>query len=115
MRRAARVLACTALLAGFAPLGAALAREVRIGTEGAFPPYTFEDRAGVLRGFDIDLGEEICRRAALRCEWVVNDWETILPGLLAGKYDDLPESAFYMVGPIEEVLEKAAAMEAEMA
>jgi len=36
-------------------------------------------------------------------------------GLLAGKYDDLPESAFYMVGPIEEVLEKAAAMEAEMA
>lgn len=87
MWRAARVLACTALLAGFAPLGAALAREVRIGTEGAFPPYTFEDRAGVLRGFDIDLGEEICRRAALRCEWVVNDWETILPGLLAGKYD----------------------------
>jgi len=36
-------------------------------------------------------------------------------GLLAGKYDDLPESAFYMVGPIEEVIEKAAAMEAEMA
>merc|ERR1712232_942903 len=35
-------------------------------------------------------------------------------GLLEGKYDDLPEAAFYMVGPIEEVVEKAAAMAAEV-
>ena len=35
-------------------------------------------------------------------------------GLLAGDYDDLPEAAFYMVGPIEEVVEKAAAMAAEL-
>merc|ERR1719487_653878 len=35
-------------------------------------------------------------------------------GLLAGAYDDLPEQAFYMVGPMEEVIEKAAAMAAEV-
>jgi ATP synthase F1 beta subunit len=35
-------------------------------------------------------------------------------GLLAGQYDDLPEAAFYMVGPIEEVVEKAAAMALEV-
>lgn len=35
-------------------------------------------------------------------------------GLLAGKYDDLPEQAFYMVGPMEEVVEKAAAMAKEV-
>ncbi|MCD8545315.1 F0F1 ATP synthase subunit beta [Sulfurospirillum cavolei] len=29
-------------------------------------------------------------------------------GILEGKYDDLPEAAFYMVGGIEEVIEKAA-------
>lgn len=35
-------------------------------------------------------------------------------GLLAGHYDDLPEQAFYMVGPMEEVVEKAAAMAKEV-
>ncbi|MBS8225006.1 transporter substrate-binding domain-containing protein [Vannielia litorea] len=79
-------LALVAVLA----LGAtetAAAQDVRIGTEGAFPPYTFRDRAGSLRGFDIELGNEICRRTGLDCAWVVNDWESILPNLVAGKYD----------------------------
>ncbi|SIO04015.1 transporter substrate-binding domain-containing protein [Vannielia litorea] len=68
--------------------GAAAAdSSVRIGTEAAFPPYTFRDRSGALRGFDIELGNEICRRADLKCEWVVNDWESILPNLIDGKYD----------------------------
>ena len=36
------------------------------------------------------------------------------PHLRQGNYDDLPEQAFYMVGGIEEVQEKAAAMAAEI-
>ena len=36
-------------------------------------------------------------------------------GLVKGKYDHLPETAFYMVGGIEEALEKAKKMEAEVA
>ncbi|MFY0634895.1 MAG: amino acid ABC transporter substrate-binding protein [Vannielia sp.] len=83
-------LALAALAAVVSGLGAdagALAQEVRIGTEAAFPPYTFRDRAGELRGFDIELGNEICRRSGLECKWVVNDWESILPNLLEGKYD----------------------------
>jgi len=87
--RARRLLLslAVALAAGFAGSEGAAAREVRIGTEAAFPPYTFKDRAGALRGFDIELGNEICRRAALDCAWVVNDWESIIPGLLQGRYD----------------------------
>ena len=65
----------------------AMAQTVRIGTEGKFPPFTYVDRAGELRGFDIDLGREICRRAALKCAFVLNDWNSILDNLLAGKYD----------------------------
>lgn len=65
----------------------AKAEQVRIGTEGAFPPYNFLDRAGTLRGFDIDVGTEICARASLSCSWVLNDWDTMIAGLLAGKYD----------------------------
>jgi len=36
-------------------------------------------------------------------------------GIVNGDYDDLPEAAFYMVGTIEEVLEKARGMAAEAA
>jgi len=36
-------------------------------------------------------------------------------GLVSGDYDDLPEAAFYMVGTIEEAIEKARKMAAEAA
>ncbi|MBY6046422.1 transporter substrate-binding domain-containing protein [Vannielia litorea] len=80
-------LALALVAAGLGASAGAAAQEVRIGTEGAFPPYTYRDRAGELRGFDIELGNEICRRSGLDCAWVVNDWESLLPNLVAGKYD----------------------------
>ncbi|TVS02837.1 MAG: amino acid ABC transporter [Rhodobacteraceae bacterium] len=60
---------------------------VRIGTEGAYPPWNFIDDNNNVVGFEIDLGNEICRRAELECEWVLNDWDTIIPNLVAGNYD----------------------------
>ncbi len=36
-------------------------------------------------------------------------------GIVAGEHDDLPESAFYMVGTIDEAVEKARKMAAEAA
>lgn len=60
---------------------------VRIGTEGAYPPFNFLNEANELVGFEIDLGNEICRRANLTCEWVQTDWDTIIPNLVAGNYD----------------------------
>lgn len=84
---ALRLALAAAAALGLGAFASAAAQDVRIGTEGAFPPYTFRDRAGELRGFDVELGNEICRRAGLSCTWVVNEWESILPNLLAGHYD----------------------------
>ena len=60
---------------------------VRIGTEGAYPPFSFLNDDRDLDGFEIELGEELCSRVQLKCQWVVNDWETIIPNLQGNKYD----------------------------
>ncbi len=66
---------------------AANAQTVKLATEGAYPPYNYVDDDGNVGGLDIDLGNELCVRAALTCEWVTNEWDTIIPNLLAGNYD----------------------------
>ncbi|MCW1932432.1 transporter substrate-binding domain-containing protein [Pararhodobacter zhoushanensis] len=59
----------------------------RLGTEGAYPPYNYLDESNQLVGFEIDLGNELCARAQLTCEWVQNDWDSIIPNLVGGNYD----------------------------
>jgi polar amino acid transport system substrate-binding protein len=77
------------ILAAIAVLGltAVASAQTRLGSEGAYPPWNFVDDAGNLGGFDIDVGNEICKRAGLECVWVVNEWDTIIPNLQAGNYD----------------------------
>jgi len=60
---------------------------VRLGTEGAYPPWNFLNDAGEVDGFERELGDEICKRAELNCEWVTNDWDSIIPNLVSGNYD----------------------------
>ena len=70
---------------------AALAQDVvRMGTEGLYPPFNFiNDATGELDGFEIELGNILCERAGFTCEWVQNDWDTIIPNLVAGNYDTI--------------------------
>ena len=69
--------------------GVAMADTVRLGTEGAYPPYNFLNDAGEVDGFERELGDELCKRAELDCEWVTNDWDSIIPNLLSGNYDTI--------------------------
>ena len=62
---------------------------VRMGTEGAYPPYNFINDAGDVDGFERELGDELCKRAELTCEWVTNEWDSIIPNLVAGNYDTI--------------------------
>ena len=63
------------------------AKSIRIGTEGAYPPWNNINSAGDLEGAEIDFGNEACKRMAVDCEWVTQDWDGIIPALLNGKYD----------------------------
>ena len=60
---------------------------VRMGTEGAYPPWNFINDNGEVDGFERALGDELCARAELTCEWVTNEWDSIIPNLVSGNYD----------------------------
>ncbi len=62
---------------------------VRMGTEGAYPPYNFINDAGEVDGFERELGDELCTRAEMTCEWVTNEWDSIIPNLVSGNYDTI--------------------------
>jgi polar amino acid transport system substrate-binding protein len=79
--------AVVALSAGFAFAGSHSV--VRMGTEGAYPPYNYIDDKGEVAGFERELGDELCARAELTCEWVTNDWDSIIPNLVSGNYDTI--------------------------
>jgi polar amino acid transport system substrate-binding protein len=81
------LILATAALALSATMG--LAQTVRMGTEGAYPPYNFINDAGEIDGFEREVGDELCKRAALTCEWVKNDWDSIIPNLVSGNYDTI--------------------------
>jgi polar amino acid transport system substrate-binding protein len=68
---------------------AAFAQELklRIATEGANPPFSTIDSSGALEGFDVDIARALCAKMGADCEIASQDWDGIIPALLARKYD----------------------------
>jgi octopine/nopaline transport system substrate-binding protein len=62
-------------------------KTLTIATEGASPPWDMIDTEGKLVGYDIDVGNELCRRIAVECKFVAQDWDGMIPALTVGKFD----------------------------
>lgn len=84
-RRIAAALAVV-LLAGLANAAAAQDK-LRLATEGTYPPWNYKDPSGKLVGWDIDIGNALCERMKAQCEFIAQEWDGIIPGLNAKKYD----------------------------
>jgi len=69
--------------------GSAYGQTVRMGTEGAYPPYNFINDKGEIDGYERDVGDKLCEIAKLKCVWVKNDWDSIIPNLVSGNYDTI--------------------------
>jgi octopine/nopaline transport system substrate-binding protein len=76
-----------AVLAFVADPASAQQRQVRIATEGAYAPWNFTGPGGELQGFEIELADDLCKRMNASCTIVAQDWDGIIPGLTAGRYD----------------------------
>jgi len=65
----------------------AQADSIRIGTEGAYPPWNAKDESGKLIGFEVELANWLCIYMEADCTLVEQDWDGMIPGLIMRKYD----------------------------
>lgn len=65
---------------------------VRIATDAPYAPMEYLNPDGTFTGFDIDLGNELCKRAGLACTWQDQEWDGMFPGLMSRKYDAIMSS-----------------------
>jgi octopine/nopaline transport system substrate-binding protein len=63
------------------------AETIRIGTEGAYPPWNSKDASGNLIGFEVELANELCKIMKAECTIVEQDWDGMIPALLLRKFD----------------------------
>lgn len=86
------VAAALLSLVGAMPAAAQEKMPLRIGTEGAYPPYNFFDSDRNLVGFDVDIAKALCVKMNAECTFVSQDWDGIIPALQAGKFDAIVAS-----------------------
>ena len=64
-----------------------IADQIKIGTEGAYPPWNSKDAAGNLIGFEVELANELCKIMKHDCTIVEQDWDGMIPALVSRKFD----------------------------
>ena len=86
-----KILATAAALGlSILSIGPAAAKDlskITIATEGAFAPWNFTKADGTLTGYEVDLYKILCERMQVECTLIAQNWDGMIPGLLAGKYD----------------------------
>jgi octopine/nopaline transport system substrate-binding protein len=63
------------------------ADNIKIGTEGAYPPWNSKDASGNLIGFEVELANELCKIMKHNCTIVEQDWDGMIPALTGKKFD----------------------------
>lgn len=67
-------------------------KELRFGVNPSYPPFESSTADGGVQGFGVDLGNAICAELKLKCVWISNDFDGLIPALKAGKFDAIESS-----------------------
>ena len=65
---------------------------IRFATEGAYPPFNMVDTQGEVQGFEVDISNALCEQMKVRCTWVKQEWDGMIPALLSRKFDAIAAS-----------------------
>jgi len=75
------------VLASLLVIGNVYADKIKIGTEGAYPPWNAKDASGKLIGFEVELADVLCKNMGHDCTIVEQDWDGMIPALQGKKFD----------------------------
>ncbi|MEP0452317.1 MAG: transporter substrate-binding domain-containing protein, partial [Roseibium sp.] len=89
-----RTILSTVAAAALAAIALPLAAQdtLRIGVEGAYPPFSSKESDGTLVGFDIEIAKALCAEMQRECELVEQEWDGMIPALKARKFDAIVAS-----------------------
>jgi octopine/nopaline transport system substrate-binding protein len=79
---------------GFAASAQDAPKSITIATEGAYAPWNFTTADGKLDGLEVDLANDLCAKMKVKCTIVAQDWDGLIPSLIAGKFDVIMASMF---------------------
>lgn len=91
-RLAALVLGGIGLAVASLPAQAKDWKVVRIGVDATYPPFESVNSKGEIVGWEVDYAKELCKRMKVECTFQNQDWDGIIPALLAGKFDMIMSS-----------------------
>ncbi|BDB18139.1 ABC transporter substrate-binding protein [Pseudomonas azotoformans] len=100
MKKALLTLSALALCMAAGVATAKEYKELRFGVDPSYAPFESKAADGSLVGFDIDLGNAICAELKVKCKWVESDFDGMIPGLKANKFDGVISSM--TVTPVRE-------------
>ncbi|WP_137885298.1 ABC transporter substrate-binding protein [Pseudomonas sp. 2FE] len=63
------------------------AKPLRIGIEAAFPPFASKTPDGAITGFDYDIGNALCEEMKVKCQWIEQEFDGLVPALKVRKFD----------------------------
>lgn len=81
------IVAASCALALIAGGASAQERDLRIAFDVPYEPFEYKDENGELTGFEVELAEAMCEEMNANCEFVIQAWDGMIPGLLARKFD----------------------------
>ncbi|WP_277372141.1 ABC transporter substrate-binding protein [Pseudomonas sp. AA-38] len=62
-------------------------KPLRIGIEAAYPPFAFKTPDGQIAGFDYDIGNALCEEMKVKCQWIEQEFDGLIPALKVRKFD----------------------------